>query len=59
LARVALVVLGLAMVWLRVWKPFPHLSLIGLAVTIVSSWPIFQEALENLVEAPRLVVSKK
>jgi heavy metal translocating P-type ATPase len=50
LARVALVALGAALVWLRVWEPLPHLSLIGLAVTIVGGWPIFREALENLVE---------
>jgi heavy metal translocating P-type ATPase len=50
LTRVALVALGAALVWLRVWEPLPHLSLIGLAVTIVGGWPIFREALENLVE---------
>jgi heavy metal translocating P-type ATPase len=50
LARVALVALGAALVWFRVWEPFPRLSLIGLAVTLVGGWPIFREALENLVE---------
>jgi Cu+-exporting ATPase len=49
LARVALVALGAALVWFRVWEPFPRLSLIGLAVTLVGGWPIFREALENLV----------
>ena len=50
LGRVALVALGAALVWFRVWEPFPHLSVIGLAVTFVGGWPIFREALENLVE---------
>jgi heavy metal translocating P-type ATPase len=50
LVRVALVALGAALVWFRIWEPFPHLSLIGLAVTILGGWPIFREALENLVE---------
>jgi heavy metal translocating P-type ATPase len=50
LARVALVALGATLVWFRVWEPFPRLSLIGLAVTLVGGWPIFREALENLVE---------
>jgi heavy metal translocating P-type ATPase len=48
--RVALVALGAALVWFRVWEPFPHLSLIGLTVTVVGGWPIFREAFENLVE---------
>jgi heavy metal translocating P-type ATPase len=50
LARVALVALGAALVWFRVWEPFPRLSLIGLAVTLAGGWPIFREALENLLE---------
>jgi heavy metal translocating P-type ATPase len=49
-ARVGLVAVGAALVWFRVWEPFPHLSLIGLAVTVVGGWPIFREAFENLVE---------
>src|SRR5713101_6501406 len=49
-ARVALVALGAALVWLRVWEPVPHLSIIGLVVTVVGGWPIFREAFENLVE---------
>ncbi len=49
-ARIALVALGAALVWFRVWEPLPHLSVIGLVVTVVGGWPIFREALENLVE---------
>jgi heavy metal translocating P-type ATPase len=50
LARVALVALAAAAVWFRLWEPFPRISLIGLAATLVGGWPIFREALENLVE---------
>jgi heavy metal translocating P-type ATPase len=50
LARVGLVALGAALVWFRVWEPFPHLSIIGLLVMAVGGWPIFREALENLAE---------
>jgi Cu+-exporting ATPase len=49
-ARVGLVALGAALVWFRVWEPFSRLSVIGLVVTIVGGWPIFREAVENLVE---------
>jgi heavy metal translocating P-type ATPase len=49
-ARVGLVALGAVLVWLRVWEPFPHLSVIGLLVMAVGGWPIFREALENLSE---------
>ncbi len=43
LARVGLVALGAALVWFRVWEPFPHLSIIGLLVIAVGGWPIFRE----------------
>jgi Cu+-exporting ATPase len=48
-ARIGLVALGAAAVWFRIWEPFPRLSVIGLAVTLVGGWPIFREAFENLV----------
>ena len=48
-ARVALVALGAALVWFRVWEPFPRLSIIGLVVTVVGGWPIFREAVANIV----------
>jgi P-type Cu+ transporter len=50
LARVALVALAAAAVSFRVWEPFPGVSVIGLAATLVGGWPIFREALENLLE---------
>jgi len=49
-ARVALVAVGAGLVWFRVWEPFPRLSIIGLVATLVGGWPIFREALENLLE---------
>jgi P-type Cu+ transporter len=50
LARVALVALAAAAVWFRVWEPFSRIRVIGLAATLVGGWPIFREALENLLE---------
>jgi Cd2+/Zn2+-exporting ATPase/Cu+-exporting ATPase len=44
------VALAAAAVWWRVWEPFPRLSMIGLLATLIGGWPIFREALENLVE---------
>ena len=38
------------MVWFRVWEPFPHVSLIGIAGVLFGGWPIFHEAFENLRE---------
>jgi Cd2+/Zn2+-exporting ATPase/Cu+-exporting ATPase len=47
--RIALVAVAAAAVWWRVWEPFPAVSLIGVAGLLVGGWPIFKEALENLV----------
>jgi heavy metal translocating P-type ATPase len=49
-ARIVLVAIAAALVWFRVWEPFPRVSVIGLAATLVGGWPIFREALENLIE---------
>jgi len=49
-ARIALVAIAAALVWFRVWEPYPRVSIIGLAATLVGGWPIFREAVENLVE---------
>ena len=38
------------LVWLRVWEPFPHVSLIGIVGVLFGGWPIFHEAFENLCE---------
>jgi heavy metal translocating P-type ATPase len=50
LIRIALVAIAAAAVWLRVWEPFPHLSVIGIVATIAGGWPIFSEAFQNLRE---------
>lgn len=47
--RIALVAVATACVWWRFWEPFPRVSLIGLVGLAVGGWPIFKEALENLV----------
>jgi Cd2+/Zn2+-exporting ATPase/Cu+-exporting ATPase len=44
------VALAAAAVWLRLWEPFPRVSVIGLVATFVGGWPIFREAFENLRE---------
>ena len=49
-ARVAFVALSAAAVWFRLWEPFPRISIIGLAATLVGGYPIFKEAAENVLE---------
>src|SRR5579872_165445 len=50
LIRIAFVAVAAAAVWFRVWEPFPHLSVLGIAATLIGGYPIFKEALENIVE---------
>jgi len=50
LARIAFVALAAAAVWFRLWEPFPHVSVIGIAATLIGGYPIFKEAFENIVE---------
>jgi len=50
LARIAFVALAAASVWFRLWEPFPHISVIGIAATLIGGYPIFKEAFENIVE---------
>src|SRR5579872_4895856 len=50
LARIAFVALAAAAVWFRLWEPFPHISVIGVAATLIGGYPIFKEAFENIVE---------
>ena len=49
-ARIGLVALAAAGSWFHLWPPIRGLDLIGLAATLVGGWPIFREALENIVE---------
>ena len=48
-ARIVLVALAAAAVGWRVWEPFGAVSLIGILGLAVGGWPIFTEALENLL----------
>jgi P-type Cu+ transporter len=50
LIRIAFVALAAAAVWFRVWEPFPRLSVLGIAATLIGGYPIFKEAFENIVE---------
>src|ERR1700751_4282516 len=50
LARIAFVAWVAAAVWFRLWEPFPHISVIGIAATLIGGYPIFKEAFENIVE---------
>jgi Cd2+/Zn2+-exporting ATPase/Cu+-exporting ATPase len=50
LARIAFVALAAAAVWVRLWEPFPQISVIGIAATLIGGYPIFKEAIENIVE---------
>ena len=50
LLRIAFVALAAAAVWFRLWEPFPHWSVIGIAATAIGGYPIFKEAAENILE---------
>ena len=50
LVRIGFVALVAAAVWFRLWEPFPHISVIGIAATLIGGYPIFKEAFENIVE---------
>src|SRR6202790_3401322 len=50
LARIGFVALAAAALWFRLWEPFPHVSVIGIAAALIGGYPIFKEAYENIVE---------
>jgi len=50
LVRIAFVALAATAVWFRVWEPFPRFSVIGIAAALIGGYPIFKEAVENIVE---------
>ena len=50
LVRIAFVFVAAVAVWFRLWEPFPHISVIGIAATLIGGYPIFKEAFENIVE---------
>jgi heavy metal translocating P-type ATPase len=47
--RIGLVAISAASVWWRLYEPLPSVSLIGVAGLLIGGWPIFKEALENLL----------
>ena len=47
--RIAVVAVAAAAVWWRLWEPFSAISVIGAAGLLVGGWPIFREAVENLL----------
>jgi heavy metal translocating P-type ATPase len=47
--RIAFVAAAAAGVWLHAWEPFTTFSIIGVTGLLVGGWPIFKEALENLL----------
>ena len=50
LLRIGFVALAAAAVWFRLWEPFPHVSVIGIAAALIGGYPIFKEAFENIIE---------
>ena len=50
LMRIAFVAFAAGAVWFRVWEPFPHISVVGIAAALIGGYPIFKEAFENIVE---------
>jgi heavy metal translocating P-type ATPase len=50
LLRVVFVAVSAAAVWFRWYEPFPFFSLIGILATLIGGWPIFREAIENMLE---------
>jgi len=49
LVRIGLVGLAVVFCWLRVWEPFPKLDVIGLAAVPVGGYPIYREALVDIL----------
>jgi heavy metal translocating P-type ATPase len=49
MVRIALVGLAAAAVWFHVWEPLSSVSIVGIAGLLIGGWPIFKEALENLL----------
>src|SRR5579863_3019225 len=50
LIRIGVTSIAAGLVWFRVWEPFSHVSVIGIAGVLFAGWPIFREAFENLHE---------
>lgn len=50
LARIAFVALAAIAVWFRLWEPWPHANVIGIAGLVIGGWPVAKEAFEGLRE---------
>jgi len=50
LIRIAVTAVLATLVWFRVWEPFAHISLLGIAGVLYGGYPIFHEAFENIRE---------
>jgi heavy metal translocating P-type ATPase len=48
--RVLFVAIAAAAVWFHLWEPFHRVSVLGLAATLIGGYPIFKEAVENIIE---------
>lgn len=46
-ARIVVVAIAAAAVWLNVWEPISSVSVIGVTGVLIGGWPIFAEAAEN------------
>jgi len=48
LIRIGLVGVAVIFCWMRLWEPYAHLDLVGLAAVIAGGYPIYREALADL-----------
>ena len=49
MVRIVIVGLAAAAVWFRLWEPVSAVSIVGVVGLLIGGWPIFKEALENLI----------
>ncbi len=49
LLRIIVVAFAAAAVWWRLWEPVRALSVVGVVGLLIGGWPIFKEAVENLL----------
>ena len=50
IARILLVFLAAAAVWIQLWEPFSAFSMIGIVAAIIGGYPIYHEAFESMLE---------
>lgn len=49
-SRIFFVGMAAAVVWFELWEPFPTVSLIGLAATLIGGYPIFKHAVLDILQ---------